>query len=184
MTDRLRPGILVTGLVICCIASGGCRQEPPPAKPKGPIRRTVAANTVFMAWQERGPDGRVRPVLELEAQAGQLQQHSQSGTFERAEARVYREGQLMARLRAPHVDATAGNRCVRAWGGVVVHSERPPGLRVDADRLEWYLQDARIVASGRVRFRQRDPETGQVLAEGGVFKTVTVHTERQRMTIP
>lgn len=123
-------------------------------------------------------------MLELEAVSGQVEQRSQSGSFQGAEARVYSKGQLAARMEAPHVEATAEKKVVRAWGGVMVLGENPRGLKVDADRLEWYLQANRIVAYGRVRFIQRNADTGRVVAEGGMFERVTIDTERQRLTIP
>ena len=148
------------------------------------MQRTVAAKAVFMAWQEAGPDGRVRPVMELEADAGQVQQHTQSGSFERAEARVYRDGALLATLTAPRVEATSEQKHVKAWGGITIVGQRPPGLHVWADKLEWYLDTNKIVVLGHVRFVQKDLQTGGVLAEGGVFDRITIDTERERLTIP
>lgn len=172
--------LLVAGVALLA----GCTPEPLPKEPKGPIRRTVSARSAFMAWQEPGPDGRVRPVLELEAVTGQLQQDRQSGTFEDAEARVYTEGKLAARVTAPHVRAQAERKYLVAWGGVTVLGERPEGLRIQARRVEWYLDRNLVVARGEVRFVHRDPQTGRLVAEGGVFEQVRIDTVRHRLTIP
>ncbi len=137
-----------------------------------------------MAWTEPGPDGRVVPILELEAEGGTLREDQKSGTFERALARIYRAGRLVARLRAPRVQATLAVRRIQALGGVVLTSAQPEGLRVDADRVEWLLDRGRVVATGRVRFVQRDAASGRRVAEGGVFRRVTLDTDRWRLTIP
>lgn len=175
---------LTAALGLAALAAGGCRPEPEAPQDAPPPKRTVAATNVVIAWQEPGPDGRVRPLLNLEADEGTLEQDKQSGAFERARGRVYRDGALMARITAPHVVASMPDRIVKARGGVTVTSERPPGLTVRADRIDWLLNENRVIALGNVRFVQRDAETGQALADGGVFGRVTLDTERQRLTIP
>jgi len=137
-----------------------------------------------MAWQEAGPDGRVRPVCELEADAGTVRQDQDAGNFERAVARLYSSGKQTARLQAPHVAATMKGKRVKAWGGVTIDVMRPEGLRVQADRLDGYLDKDLVVARGHVRFVQKDPRTNQLIAEGGVFVSVTFDTRRERLTVP
>lgn len=161
----------------------GCAPEPAEEKPVGPIKRTMSATTVHMAWQEPGPDGRVQPVLELEARAGKLEEDRKSGSFEGALARVYRNGKLVATVYAPHVDAQMEGKLVKGWGGIRMEGESPPGLEVWSQRLEWYFDQQKIVALGNVRFRQRT-SNGGIVAEGGVFPRVTMYTARQRITIP
>jgi hypothetical protein len=144
----------------------------------------VAATSILMAWTELGPDGRIMPLLEMEADGGTLREDRKSGTFQRALARIYRRGSLVARLRAPRVEATLAAHRVEARGGVVLTSVQPEGLRVDADRVAWLLDQSRVVAIGRVRFVQTDAASGTRVAEGGEFRQATLDTKRWRLTIP
>lgn len=182
MKCRLRNALLAS--VALSMTLGGCAPEPPPEQPQGPVHRTVSAKAVFMTWQEAGPQGRVQPVLELEAEAGQVRGDQDAGTFERAEARLYNDGTLVARMTAPHVEATMKGKRVRAWGGIVVDVKRPDGLRVRADSMEGFLEKNLVIVRGNVRFVHRDPQSGRLLAEGGVFDTVTIDTLRERLTVP
>jgi len=175
----------MAGACALCAACGGCRaprrieirDAPPPV-------RTVSAGTLLLAWQEPGADGRVNPVLEVEAASGVVEQGTQSGTLRRASGRIYRHGVLRARFSAPVVDARMASHRLIAQGGVKVVSVAPAGLTLVARKVEWRTDLNRIVAYGGVTFVQRNPATGAVEAEGGPFDRVTVNTELQRLTIP
>jgi hypothetical protein len=82
------------------------------------------------------------------------------------------------------VEATLAAHRVEARGGVVLTSVQPEGLRVDADRVAWLLDQSRVVAIGRVRFVQTDAASGTRVAEGGEFRQATLDTKRWRLTIP
>lgn len=179
-----RPRTLVRLMSSLIVVLSGCGAEPSKKPDEAASRRQVAAKKVLVAWQEPAPNGTVRPILELEAESGTLQEDRGSGSFQRTRSKVYRKGVLIAELRAPAIDAEMGARRIIASGGVHIIGHQPSGLQMDADRLEWLLNEDRIIALGRVRFVQRDRERGTLIAEGGLFDRITMYTQRQRITIP
>lgn len=185
MTGHCRRGLsAMAGVAALLVVTGGCRRPLPPVEVKTPIDRTVATTRVLVSWQEPGAGGQAVPVLEVEAESGTVEQASQSGTFERARGRIYREGVLRARFEAPIMEADQASNTATARGRVVVTSVEPAGLTVRADRVVWKASENSIIATGRVTFRQVDPATGRELAAGGPFPKVTFDTGLQKLTIP
>ncbi len=163
----------------------GCGAAKQAAKPDPtPPVRTVSAGKLLIAWTEPGLDGRVNPVLEVEAGGGVVEQSKQSGILKNAAGRIYRKGILQARFMAPTVEADMTARKLLATGGVKIVGVAAKGLTLKAQRIEWRTDLNRIVALGSVTFVKRDLQTGRIEAEGGPFARVTINTELQRLTIP
>lgn len=162
----------------------GCGPTPSQPKPDREPVRTVSAGGLLIAWHEPAPDGKVNPVLEIEADSGVVEQGTQSGRLDRARGRIFRAGVLRARFTAPRVQADMAAHRVVAGDRVTIESAAPEGLTLRARHVEWRSDLHRIVATGHVTFVQRDQVTGKVLAEGGPFDRVTINTELQKLTIP
>ncbi len=175
---RLAAAVLVLVVTGCAAPRREAKKDPEP-----PVR-TVSTGKLLIAWTEPGPDGRVNPVLEVEAASGVVEQGTQSGSLQTATGRIYRKGVLQARFAAPAVEADMAAQRLVATGGVKVTSVAAEGLTLKAQRIEWRPSVNRIVASGSVTFVKRDPRTGAVEAEGGPFRQVSINTELQRLTIP
>jgi hypothetical protein len=139
---------------------------------------------LLLAWNEPAPDGRINPVLEVEAEGGVVEQRTQSGSLKHARGRIYRSGVLRATFTAPRVEADMAAQRVVAEGGVQIDGVAPAGLTLRAVRIVWKPELNRIVAQGEVRFEKRDPATGRLEAEGGPFERMTIDTELQKLTVP
>lgn len=87
-----RPRTLVRLMSSLIVVLSGCGAEPSKKPDEAASRRQVAAKKVLVAWQEPAPNGTVRPILELEAESGTLQEDRGSGSFQRTRSKVYRKG--------------------------------------------------------------------------------------------
>lgn len=171
----------------------GCPAPPPPgsgAKPSNTKQdeqsrpSQLDSRGIRIRWQERTPEGSLRPLLEMHAESGRLEALSQSGFMRRAKGVLYREGKSQARFEAPAVEAKEETSTVVAREGVRIVSVEPPGLTLTADTVTWQADRDKIVLEGNVRFVHQPPGEKKPVARGGPFPHVTVHIHAQELTIP
>lgn len=182
--------LLCAGLLV--VACGGCLRsgslhagpEKPREEPKRLAPVDLSSHGIRLRWQERVPEGRLRPVLELMAETGNLDTDAQSGRLQHTRGDFYRGGNAVARFTAPIVDARQSARRIQAWGGVRVESAADPGTTLTADRVTWDAASGEIIASGRVSFSHRRPGGLEDTASGGPFDRVTYNPDRRLVTIP
>ncbi|MCX6361935.1 MAG: hypothetical protein NT029_19200, partial [Armatimonadetes bacterium] len=115
-------------LVAAAIAlSGGCGGRKPPAegqggKKKGPptLPQFVTSSGIEVRWQEQDKGGRLQPILEVQAETGDLNAQTQSGRLLKTRGRFFNQGKPAARFLAPAVDAKKDRHEVLASGGVTL----------------------------------------------------------------
>jgi hypothetical protein len=171
--------------------AGGCGGRKPPADgqgsgKKGPptLPQFVTSSGIEVRWQEQGKGGRLQPILEVQAETGDLNAQTQSGRLMKTRGRFFNQGKPAARFQAPEVDANQDRHEVLARGGVTLTSIEPAGLTVTARNVVWNTLSGTILLRGDVRFAYVEPGGTVVTAAGGPFDRITMNAEMRRVTIP
>jgi hypothetical protein len=187
-----RCGVVGSLLAAALLAvAGGCGGRKAPtegqgSKRKGPptLPQFVTSSGIAVRWQEQGKGGRLQPILEVQAETGDLNAQTQSGRLLKTRGRFYNDGKPAARFQAPEVDADQDRHEVVARGGVTLVSIEPAGLTVTARNVVWDTVSGTILLRGDVRFVYVEPGGTVVTAAGGPFDRITMNAEMRRVTIP
>ncbi|HXG24914.1 MAG TPA: hypothetical protein VNJ09_10190 [Chthonomonadales bacterium] len=147
------------------------------------VPRKLESEKITVRWRERAPQGGIRPLMDIWAEAGTLQSSTQSGILQKTRGILYRNGHPVARFTAPQVEAYRDQNRVMALGGVVVTSIDPPHVTLKAYSITWYIDRDTIVARGSCRMALRPRDASQPTAEGRA-EQITIDTKMERFSIP